>query len=807
MKNKSFLKLLLTGLLVASNLHAQTSVLIAQTKPADAPAPAATDQALNLAELEATVEAKRKELGIPGLSLAIVKDDKVIFSKGFGVRDVAHNTPVTPDTLFAIGSCTKAFTAFAAMISVDEKKLSLEDSPKKYLPYFKISDPAIDEKITVRDLLSHRSGLAGTDLVWYTGVLNREEAIRAVGTAKPTAKLGEKFQYQNVMYSAAGEVIAHAQQSTWEEVISKRILLPLGMKTSTLNVREMKKASDYSLGYDSPGESKTVRELPIRDITNIAPAGAINSSANEMAQWTRLMLGGGLFDCKRLVSEAAFKELWTPQIKMGAQEYGLGWALVDYKGHKIATHSGGIDGFNSLVTLMPDKHLGFVLLTNVSSSLIGLTVTDAVFKGLDKPAPAPAAEGNMQREVGKYNLSAAGFDVDISIKDGKLTAVAPGQPVYTLENIGGRKYKIASPPMEGFFITFQPVKGHEEETEAYLESPQGDFVLPKVKEKGPEAAPLTAEVPKDAIGVYKSEKAGKLEIKAVEDKISLIATGQPPYPLVVREKDVLGSSALPDTYSALLKRNEKGVISGLVMRQPNGDFEFTRVDESSAPAADISVEELNKKMIAAAGGEANLRKHKSSVSSFTIDLENQGVTVEGKGYRLAPGSSAQELTYSALGKKIATVREYFDGTSGGSEPSFAVSTPLTGSALRAARVSSDFYELLDWKTLYEGVSITGTEKVDGEDCYVVEFKPAKGMTRTEYVSKSTFLPRKLLSISATGGQSTDYFSEFKAMDGVVAPFKVVQVTEAQGRAVIQVKEFRFDIDIPQTTFQPRSKTP
>jgi CubicO group peptidase (beta-lactamase class C family) len=800
MKNKSFLKLSLTGLLIASTLHAQTSVLMAQTKPADAPAPAATDQAVNLAALEAAVEARRKELGIPGLSLAIVKDDKVIFSKGFGVRDVAHNTPVTPDTLFAIGSCTKAFTAFAAMISVDEKKLSLEDSPKKYLPYFKISEPAIDEKITVRDLLTHRSGLAGTDLVWYTGVLNREEAIRAVGTAKPTAKLGEKFQYQNVMYSAAGEVIALAQQSTWEDVISKRILLPLGMKTTNLSVRDMKKASDYSLGYDSPGESKTVRELPIRDIANIAAAGAINSSANEMAQWARLMLGGGSFEGKRLISEAGFKELWTPQIKWGPQEYGLGWGLVDFKGHKVATHSGGIDGFNSLVALMPDKHLGFVLLTNVSSSLMGLTVMDAVFTGLDKPASAPAAGGDMQREVGKYNLSAAGFDVDVSIKDGKLTAVAPGQPVYTLENIGGRKYKVASPPMEGFFITFQPVKGHEEETEAYLESPQGDFVMPRVKEK-------ESDVPKDAIGVYKSEKGGKLEIKAVDDKIALVATGQPPYPLVVREKDVLGSSALPDTYSALLKRNEKGGISGLVMRQPNGNFDFTRVDESSSPAADISIEDLNKKMIVAAGGEANLRKHKSSVSSFTIDLENQGVTVDGKAYGLAPGSAAREMNFSALGKKIATVREYFDGTSGGSEPSFAVSTPLTGSALTEARVSSDFYELLDWKTLYEGVSITGTEKVDGEDCYVVEFKPAKGMTRTEYVSKSTFLPRKLSTISPTGGQSNVYFSEFRAVDGVVTPFKVVQVTEAQGRAVLQVKEFKFDVDIPQTTFQPRSKTP
>jgi CubicO group peptidase (beta-lactamase class C family) len=165
-------------------------------------ATAAASDAAALARIETALEARRRELNIPGMSLAIVKDDKVIYAKGLGVKDFERQIPVTPDTLFAIGSSTKAFTAMTAVMSQDDGKLSLGDSPKKLLPYFKLQDPEADGKITIRDLLSHRSGLNRTELAWITGRLNREEIIRVAGLAKPTAKLGEKFLYQNVMYTA-----------------------------------------------------------------------------------------------------------------------------------------------------------------------------------------------------------------------------------------------------------------------------------------------------------------------------------------------------------------------------------------------------------------------------------------------------------------------------------------------------------------------------------------------------------------------------------------------------------------------------
>src|SRR3569832_1538085 len=245
----------------------------------------ATDYTSALAAIEKSLEEKRKELGIPGMSLAIVKDDKVIYLKGLGVKDFEKNIPVTPDTRFAIGSSTKAFTAMLAEMSADDGKLSLDDSPKKILPYFTLRDQEAAAKITMRDLLSHRSGLNRTDLAMVTGVLNREELIKVAGMAKPTAKLGEKWQYQYVMYTAAGEAVAKAQNSTWDDLIVKRIFKPLGMKNSDTRSEDMQKARDYSFGYEYNPTTKATRRLPARSIVAAAPAGAIDSSARDMAQW------------------------------------------------------------------------------------------------------------------------------------------------------------------------------------------------------------------------------------------------------------------------------------------------------------------------------------------------------------------------------------------------------------------------------------------------------------------------------------------------------------------------------------------
>jgi len=813
--SRLFLALLLNLLLIAAPLVPQA---IAQQAAKTQTSAAASTQNYTeqLAAIETTIDARRKELGIPGLSLVIVKDDQIIYMKGLGLKDIDKKLPVTPDTQFAIGSASKAFTAMAAVMSADEGLLSLEDSPKKFLPYFTLRDPDAAAKITLRDLLSHRSGLNRTDLAMVTGKLNREELIKVAGRAKPTNKLGEKFQYQNVMYAAAGEAVAQAQHSTWDRVIETKIFKPLGMKNSNTTVAEMQKARDYSLGYDYNATTKVTRQLPQREITPAAPAGAINSSARDMAQWVRFMLNGGTVNGKRIVSEKGFNETITKQMNVGGTiDYGLGWFLRQWNGHKVVEHGGNIDGFNSQVAFMPDQKLGFVLLTNVTGSPLGGFAMTTVWKNLvGEPTPdskATATTNDPKAEVGQYKLAEANVTFEIAMKDGTLTLSVPGQPPYPLQNVAGRRYKLADPAPDGFFVTFRPVKDKESETEMFLQQPQGDVIARKVVTTATTATAATdTNSLSHVIGSYQSEtSANVIEIAVRDGKPSLVVPGQPPYPLVESEKDKLRSPGLPEAYWIEVKRDEKGDVSAIVLNQPEGRFTLRRV-KSEAGSSLIAADDLLAKMIQAYGGEANLRKHKSSVTDIEIDMESQGVTGYGVVKAKAPNFSASEMTITALDKKIGSIVSYFNGNAGGEMMTFGPEEIYTGKRLEDIKAGSDFYDVLDWKKNYPNITVKRIAKVGDEDAYVVEKRSEKGSPITDYVSTKTFLLLKRESVihSDTTGvdiPQTEMFSDYRNVDGVLVAFKSTSSNIANGDVVVRVKEVKFDVELPDTSFSKPAK--
>jgi CubicO group peptidase (beta-lactamase class C family) len=812
------LNLALTAALLLSAIQSATPRARAQTAAQAQAAAAPTELEAKLAAIEKAIDEGRQKRGIPGLSLVIVKDDKVIYMKGLGYRDFERKVPVTPDTLFAIGSSTKAFTSMLVAMGADEGKISLDDSPKKFLPYFKLQDPDADAKITVRDLLSHSSGLNRTDLAWITGVLNREEVIRVAGQAKPTAKLREKWQYQNVMYSAAGECVAKAENSTWESLIKERIFKPLGMRGSNLNVADTLRSPDYSNGYNYDEDTKETRQLPMRDFPQVAAAGAINSNARDMAQWLRLMLGGGVFEGKRLVSESNFAELLKPQMKVGGNvHYGLGWMLRDWHGHKVAAHGGNIDGFNAQVALMPDQRLGFVMLTNVSASTLPSAAMEAVWSNLASNVVPLTPETRsfsgvevkgvkIEDEAGSYLLAEANMKMDVAVKDGKLTFAVPGQPTYTLEPVAGRRYKLAG--MDGFFVTFRPSKDDPRETEIYLEQPQGNFTLKRIKPADAKTAAVSGASGeytgplKEVIGTYDSEGGGpSLEIVSKDGGVVLVLPGQPAYPLVERSKDVLGSTALPEAYSFLVRRDASGNIVGITIRQPQGEFAFKRAAEFKPT---LTVDELMAKAVEAMGGEAAIRKHKSWRAAVELDFEHQGVKGEGVVYAKAPDASAQEISVTALGKKLGAFHDYFDGARGGEEATFAPFEPVTGKKLEDARIASDFYSPLDWKRMFKTAELKRVLKVDGEDAYVVVFTPEKGNAVTNYYSTKSFLLLRQDTTETSGPISipvTETFSDYRSIDGVMVAFKRVSNNVALGDIVLKLRELKFDVSVPEEIFR------
>lgn len=770
-----------------------------------------------LADIEAFVEKRRGELGIPGMSLVIVKDDQIIFMKGLGYKDYEKKVAVTPDTQFAIGSATKAFTALSVLMTADEGKLSLDDSPKKLLSYFKMYDPETDKNITIRDLMCHSSGLNRTDLAMITGKLNRAELIQVAAQAKPTAKLREKFQYQNLMFTAAGELVTQAQKTPWERFVPERIFAPLGMTNSNMSIKQMEKARDYSFGYNYNFDTKETTRLPFRAIDQVAPAGSINSSARDMAEWLRFVMNNGSVNGKRLVSENGYDEWLKPQMKMnpsGTVNYGLGWFLRTWNGLKVVEHGGNIDGFNSLVAMIPEKKLGFVMLTNVSGSSLGNDIMPIIWSNILAETKNEATKlplKTMQFMAGKYRLTVANMDMEVKIVGEDMFLSVPGQPDYKLVRTAPRQFKLDGAP-DGFAVKFNPEQG--DATEMYLQQPQGNHTLPRIAADGSIVKPTTSSQPttptaaKDLIGKYTPPGStdAVIEIKDADGKVTFNIPGQQPYELKPKTDGSFSLSPLPDAYFLSAKRDAAGKLTAVAVTQPEGTFEFKLATTVSKPA--IAVEELRTKAVSAIGGEANIRKITSRVTEANVDLVHQGVQAKTTTWSKAPNKTATESIMTALGKKIATGWEFFDGTGGSEAYSFAPSEKYAGKRLDDIRLFSDFYAGLDWTTEYKKVEVTGTAKVAGEDAYVVSFEPKAGTSFKQYYSTTTFLLLKHEGsvASSTSPQMTPFtilYSDYRDIDGIKLAYKTVNNNPGNGDIVSTITSIKHNVDIKDSIFKDR----
>jgi CubicO group peptidase (beta-lactamase class C family) len=330
--------------------------------------------------LEAYIEQARVEWDVPGLAIAVVEGATTVWARGFGVRDLSTGEPVDDNTLFAIGSASKAFTSASVGMLVQEELLDWDDRAREHLPGFETSDPYVTRELTVRDLLTHRSGLTRGDQLWYATDLDREEILRRVRHQPPTSSFRSQFGYNNNMYLAAGQIIPALTGLSWDQFVDRRIFAPLGMErsvTSTVPLARMDNVAQPHARIDD-----VVRPIPWRNIDNIAPAGSINSSAAEMANWIGLHLAGGTWNGQQLLDEEVVEEVRSAQTivpyegswaRMAPEAhflmYGMGWFLHDYRARKIVQHGGNIDGMHALVAMMPEENVGVVILTNLPNSL------------------------------------------------------------------------------------------------------------------------------------------------------------------------------------------------------------------------------------------------------------------------------------------------------------------------------------------------------------------------------------------------------------------------------------------------------
>jgi len=335
-----------------------------------------------IAGLDAYFQKSLNDWEVPGMAVAIVTKDSILFAKGYGIKDINTKQKVDANTLFAIASNTKSFTASSIALLVDQGKLLWDDKVVDYLPWFRLYDPYVTQNMTIRDLLSHRSGLAtfSGDLVWYGSNYNSEEVIKRAQFLKPKYGFRTTFGYSNIMYLAAGEIIKAVSGLSWQEFIRVNFLRPLAMNSTLTSIGNIKETDNIAQPH-TMDKDKTVK-IDYMNWDNIAPAGALLSSVNDMSKWLQLQLNNGKEGDKQIISEKALNEMWYPQIlnnvSKGSKQlwpsthfkgYGMGWSLMDYYGNKVISHSGGYDGMISFTAFVPEANIGFVILTNKNSSL------------------------------------------------------------------------------------------------------------------------------------------------------------------------------------------------------------------------------------------------------------------------------------------------------------------------------------------------------------------------------------------------------------------------------------------------------
>lgn len=552
------------------------------------------------------------QLKVPGAAIAVIKDKEVILAKGFGFRDVENKLPMTADTILAIGSSTKAFTAFTLGTLVDQGKVEWDKPVRDYIPWFRLYDAQAGERLTPRDLVTHRSGLPRHDLVWYNNhTSSREQLVRSLAYLPPTADLREKWQYNNMMFLTAGFLVETLTGKSWEDAVRALVFEPLGMSRSNFSVLDSQKDKDFALPYDE--RDGKVTKIPFRDISLIGPAGAINSTVNEMSRWVAVHINGGKYGEKQVIGVNTLADLHTPYMTTGgvstrpdisAPDYALGWMVDNYRGHGRVHHGGIIDGFSAMVSFLPNDGLGFVVLTNKNGTglpellirtaadrILGLEAVDWIGDAAKKLAegeavgkkaeekkatrrrPGTTPAHKLDEYAGDYRHP--GYDdLKVALKGGQLGFIYNGiaTPLghWHYETFNGGKAE--DPTFEDMKLTFRTdVNGNVVGVAIPFEAALDDIYFVKK----PDARLSDPAYLKTLLGSY-TLASQTVTVSLKGDTLTLFIPGQPVYDLV---PEVGGEFSLKAAKVVRVRFLEdgKGQVTALEVSQPGGVFEYKRM--------------------------------------------------------------------------------------------------------------------------------------------------------------------------------------------------------------------------------------
>ena len=738
-----------------------------------------------LEKLAAALEEKRQELHIPGMAVAIIKDDKIIMARGFGKSDLEAGTDVTPETMFGIGSTSKAFTSTLVGMLADDGKLTWDDAATKHLPWFTPALRDANSDLTLRDMLSHRSGISRNDILWASGKVGREAMMRESLDAEPLTPFRKRFNYNNVMFVAAGMASAKAVGANdWDTVLETRILAPLDMDHTTSRDARVDELGQHAKGYRWNGDTAEYTLLERKNTDNIGAAGGIHSNVLDMANWVRFNLNKGSFEGEKLLSDKRFSEMWSSQIEVGGgASYGMGWFLRDWDGKQVVEHGGSILGYAAQVALMPEEQLGFVLLANVTATPLQQASMPLVWNALlDEEKEASEAE-TFEAFTGEYTANFGPFKnaiFTVKEQNGRLAVDVPGQQVFELKapDEEGKRYFVITNQVAVSFGSAENGKANQ------LKMYQNGMTFELPRKGVTVKAEVDIETLQPFVGDY---EAGRLPapIKAqiVNNRLAIDVPGEMVYELHLPDEKGHRQFRINPQLSVKFTVGDDGAVEKLaIYRGERKALEAIRANKAEAGPQLPTADDI-----------AKLRKVKEQVAAFqkaggfrfkgTLTMKQAGVS--GTLENIVPNEDSFEQhvdfgDYGQIHTVVNPENAFMDNLgdkqnlTGIYETQIRRDHPLAG---------------LDWATYYDQVLVVGQREHKGRKVLAMRLKK-EGLPDMRVMldaeTGDVLRARGRVVNQLTGPIPFETtFSDYRDVNGLRIPFKVNQFTPMAGNILIE----------------------
>jgi len=658
-----------------------------------------------LAGMDTMINRILHEWHVPGVSISVVEKNKVLMTKGFGYRALETKSPVTENTLFAIGSCTKAFTASLFGFAMKEDQLDLDVPVNTYFPELRFYNNELTANITVRDMLTHRTGLPRHDYSWYSGVAGtRDSLVRLVRFLEPSAPLRQSFQYNNYMYAAVGSLLEKMYQKSWEALVAEKLFSPLRMTGSTTGVMNGK--NDFAYGYIYKNEKVEKLDFLPGSLQGIAPAGGIISNAKDMANWLLMWTNQGKFDGKEIIPANFYQQAISSQMVVSANlpshvipdyfffNYGLGWYTANYRGHYGVGHGGNINGFSSFVIFLPTDSIGIFVSANQNNSTVPRILTNLI---ADRLLGAPYRDWN--------NLLKPSKNGNDTKQDSAVAATSPTHPLsgfsgtYKNEAYGTIAIREEGGVLKGIFNRWKLTIQHRHHNYFRFaidadvfdgsEAMDGEFTvnarggikslklpfendIAEIEFHKQAAVQTDKTALKEYVGDYDfSGMAVKMYLTET-GVLKVIVPGQPEYELEFVQKDefsIKGAKGITIRF----ERDEKGSVPSCLFIQPNGTMKVKRIGNTGKS----EVTESQKGMNGTVNGNEDLTKY---AGEYLLGGQKVIVSIKGNSLMaLLPGQPEYSLVpvaehaFSVKGAKGYSVK--FDKTESGHITGFTLVQP------------------------------------------------------------------------------------------------------------------------------------